>query len=78
MWVLSAPEFLVNKEWKMMLQVSNLSGLDATTNARESALPLPPISYHSKPMIEDNLKAGYERIMWLEIKKAPEGASLLA
>ena len=23
--------FLVNKEWKMMLQVSNLSGLVATT-----------------------------------------------
>jgi len=29
-------------------------------------------------MIEDNLKAGYERLMWVgmwvEIKKAPEGA----
>jgi hypothetical protein len=42
----------------------------------------PLISRHSKPMIENNLKAGYERLMWVgmwvEIKKAPEGASLLA
>jgi hypothetical protein len=55
----------------------------STTAAGKSALPLPPlISCHSKPMIEDNLKAGYERLMWVGmwvgIKKAPEGASLLA
>jgi len=55
----------------------------STTTAEKSALPLPPlISCHGKPMIEDNLKAGYERLMWVgmwvEIKKAPEGAFLLA
>ena len=45
--------------------------------------PSPPlISCHSNPIIEDNLKAGYERLMWVGmwvgIKKAPEGACLLA
>jgi len=38
--------------------------------------PSPPlIAIQSKPMIEDNPKAGYERLMWVEmwvgIKKAP-------